>query len=109
MTDSTAPVSAIEKEFGVPIPGAILPEDQWAKTALKKVPEGLLNWAELFGRVAPVLIDVGCGHGDKLKLASQLGWQARGIELDASAVQAAQAQGVLPPLLPKERRDGLGA
>ena len=63
MTDSSAPVSSIEKEFGVPIPGAILPEDQWAKTALKKVPEGLLNWAELFGRVAPVLIDVGCGNG----------------------------------------------
>ncbi|QTN30419.1 hypothetical protein HZ993_12040 [Rhodoferax sp. AJA081-3] len=41
-----------------------------------------------------LLIDVGCGNGDKLKLASQLGWQAQGIELDASAVQAAQAQGL---------------
>lgn len=63
MTDPSTPVSSIEKEFGVPIPGAILPEQQWAKTALKKVPEGHLNWAELFGRVAPVVIDIGCGNG----------------------------------------------
>ncbi|MES2949237.1 MAG: class I SAM-dependent methyltransferase [Pseudomonadota bacterium] len=41
-----------------------------------------------------LLIDVGCGNGDKLKLAAQLGWQARGIELDASAVKAAQSQGL---------------
>lgn len=40
------------------------------------------------------LIDVGCGNGDTVKLAGQLGWQALGIELDAAAVQAAQAQGL---------------
>ena len=63
MTEPSAPVSSIEKEFGVPIPGAILPEEHWAKTALKKVPEGRLCWKDLFGRIAPVVIDVGCGNG----------------------------------------------
>nr|WP_295772467.1 methyltransferase domain-containing protein [Rhodoferax sp.] len=54
-------------------------------------PFGLRQWAQL---PKGLLIDVGCGNGDKLKLATQLGWQARGIELDASAVLAAQAQGL---------------
>lgn len=53
----------IEREFGVPIPGPILPPEQWAKTALKKVPDGLLNWESLFGRQAPIVIDIGCGNG----------------------------------------------
>ena len=53
----------IELEFGVPIPGRILPPEQWAKTALKKVPLGLLDWQALFGRRAPVVIDIGCGNG----------------------------------------------
>ncbi len=54
---------SIEKEFGVPIPGPILPADQWAKTALKKVPEGPIDWQQLFGRQAPIVIDIGCGNG----------------------------------------------
>jgi tRNA (guanine-N7-)-methyltransferase len=54
----------IEREFGVAIPGEILDPSQWAQTALKKMPEeGRLNWAELFGRVAPVVLDLGCGNG----------------------------------------------
>ncbi len=53
----------IEREFGVPIPGEIRPADQWARTALKKLPAGKLNWQELFGRQAPVVIDLGCGNG----------------------------------------------
>jgi tRNA (guanine-N7-)-methyltransferase len=52
-----------ESEFGIPIPGRILPPEQWAKTALKKLPEGLWNWDELFGRSAPIVIDLGCGNG----------------------------------------------
>ncbi|GEM_PF-108245 len=63
MTDRPSASSPVEKEFGVPIPGLILPTEQWAKTALKKVPEGLLDWPQLFGRNAPVVIDVGCGNG----------------------------------------------
>ena len=53
----------IELEFGVPIPGRIVPPEQWAKTALKKVPPGLMDWEALFGRRAPVVIDIGCGNG----------------------------------------------
>jgi 2-polyprenyl-3-methyl-5-hydroxy-6-metoxy-1,4-benzoquinol methylase len=41
-----------------------------------------------------LLIDVGCGNGDKLRLAQQLGWRCLGIEMDAAAVQAAVAQGL---------------
>jgi 2-polyprenyl-3-methyl-5-hydroxy-6-metoxy-1,4-benzoquinol methylase len=54
-------------------------------------PFGLRQMAEL---PKGLLLDVGCGNGDKLRLAQQLGWDARGIEMDAAAVQAAQAQGL---------------
>jgi tRNA (guanine-N7-)-methyltransferase len=54
----------IEREFGVPFPGNILDPSQWTQTALKKYPEnGRLNWKELFGRDAPVVLDLGCGNG----------------------------------------------
>lgn len=60
MTDP-APV---EREFGVPFPGRVLPPDKWTQTALKAMPtEGRLNWRELFGREAPVVLDLGCGNG----------------------------------------------
>lgn len=60
-----------EREFGVPIPGQILPPEQWAKTALKKVPEGIIDWKTLFGREAPLVLDIGCGNG-RYTLASAL-------------------------------------
>ncbi len=54
----------IEYELGVPIPGVILPEAQWVKTGIKRLPEtGPLDWASIFGRVAPVVLDLGCGNG----------------------------------------------
>src|SRR5260370_29116601 len=53
----------IEREFGVPIAGEILPPEKWTKTALKDIPEGPLNWQELFGRQAPVVLDLCCGNG----------------------------------------------
>lgn len=40
------------------------------------------------------LIDVGCGGGNTLELARQLGWQAMGVELDTAAVSVAQARGL---------------
>jgi 2-polyprenyl-3-methyl-5-hydroxy-6-metoxy-1,4-benzoquinol methylase len=66
----------------------------WAVAWLKPYiaePFGLLQWVR-----APngLLIDVGCGNGEKLKLAAQLGWQTLGIEMDAPAVHAAQAKGL---------------
>ena len=54
----------IEQEFGVAIPGRILPESEWARTALKRLPApGPLDWEAIFGRVAPLVLDVGCGNG----------------------------------------------
>ena len=52
-----------DREFGVPFPGRVLEQSQWTQTALKSMPEGLLNWRELFGRDAPVVLDLGCGNG----------------------------------------------
>jgi tRNA (guanine-N7-)-methyltransferase len=55
---------AIEREFGVPVAGEILPPERWTQTALKRLPaEGPLDWAALFGRSAPVVLDLGCGNG----------------------------------------------
>lgn len=54
----------IEREFGVPIAGEILDPSQWTQTALKRLPEqGRLSWEPLFGRQAPVVLDLGCGNG----------------------------------------------
>ncbi len=54
----------IEEEFGVPIPGEILPEERWARTAIKRMPPpGPLDWAAIFERVAPVVLELGCGNG----------------------------------------------
>lgn len=53
----------IEREFGVPIAGEILDEALWSRTALKRLPAGVLDWTGLFGRTAPVVLDLGCGNG----------------------------------------------
>jgi tRNA (guanine-N7-)-methyltransferase len=53
----------IDDEFGVPFPGKVLDPSQWTQTALKAMPEGHLDWPALFGRSAPVVIDLGCGNG----------------------------------------------
>ncbi len=53
-----------EEEFGVPIPGEILIKELWARTALKRLPpEGPLDWKAIFGRIAPVVLELGCGNG----------------------------------------------
>src|SRR5262249_22559289 len=54
----------IEREFGVPIAGDIVDRRLWTQTALKKLPAGgSLDWASLFGRQAPMILDLGCGNG----------------------------------------------
>lgn len=61
-----------ETEFGVPIPGRILPADQWVKTGIKRLPDsGPLDWEMIFGRKAPVVLDLGCGNG-RFTLGSSL-------------------------------------
>ena len=55
---------SVESEFGVPIPGEILPSEHWTKTGLKKLPPtGPLDMPALFGRCAPLVLDIGCGNG----------------------------------------------
>jgi tRNA (guanine-N7-)-methyltransferase len=62
----------VEREFGVPIPGRILPEADWARTAIKRLPPpGPLDFAAIFGRTAPLVLDLGCGNG-RFTLASAL-------------------------------------
>ena len=54
----------IEREFGVPTAGEILDPSLWTQTALKRLPaEGLLDFKSLFGREAPLIVDLGCGNG----------------------------------------------
>jgi len=54
----------IEYEMGIPIPGVILAKELWVQTAIKKLPEsGQLDFAAIFGRLAPIAIDIGCGNG----------------------------------------------
>jgi tRNA (guanine-N7-)-methyltransferase len=65
----------VEYEFGVPFPGEVQPPELWTQTALKKLPtSGRLNWAELSGRAAPMVLDLGCGNGRAL---IQSAWQRR--------------------------------
>lgn len=52
-----------DREFGVPVPGEILSPEFWSNTALKRIPDGHLNWPEIFGRDAPIVLDLGCGNG----------------------------------------------
>ncbi len=55
---------SIEYEHGVAIPGQILPQSEWAKSAVKRLPEaGPLDWPAIFGRTAPIVLDLGCGNG----------------------------------------------
>src|ERR1043165_7097293 len=63
----------VEREFGVPIAGQVLDPSRWARTALKKLPaEGPLDVAALFGRAAPLIVDLGCGNG-RFLLGSAVG------------------------------------
>lgn len=57
------PRRQIEREFGVPVPGEIVDPEEWTNTAIKKLPPaGPLDFAEIFGRAAPVMLDIGCGN-----------------------------------------------
>lgn len=53
----------IEREFGVPVAGEILDPALWTQTALRKLPDGVLDLPQLFGRDVPVILDLGCGNG----------------------------------------------
>ena len=64
MKPDKPPKRHIEREFGVPVAGEILDPTRWTQTALKKLPaDGPLDLAALFGRTAPLVVDIGCGNG----------------------------------------------
>jgi tRNA (guanine-N7-)-methyltransferase len=53
-----------DEDYGVPIPGLVLPPEQWAHAAIKRLPPpGYLDWRAIFGREAPIVLDLGCGNG----------------------------------------------
>ncbi len=58
-----SPRRPVEREFGIPFPGELLPNDRWTKTALKRLPEGNLDTPALFGRQVPLVVELGCGNG----------------------------------------------
>jgi len=61
-----------DEDYGVPIPGTVLPQDQWAHTAIKRLPPpGFIDWKSIFGRDAPLVLDLGCGNG-RFVIASAL-------------------------------------
>jgi tRNA (guanine-N7-)-methyltransferase len=50
----------------------VLPPDHWARTAIKRLPPpGPLDWTAIFGREAPLVLDLGCGNG-RFVIASAL-------------------------------------
>lgn len=64
--DNRAPIGegTIEREFGVPIPGQVVAKESWTQTALKKLPDsGQVDTEAIFGRLAPLVVDIGCGNG----------------------------------------------
>jgi tRNA (guanine-N7-)-methyltransferase len=63
MTQSQHQPGDVEREFGVAFPGRVVEQSKWTQTALKAMPDGLLDWNTLFGRDAPVVLDLGCGNG----------------------------------------------
>ncbi|MEY3174240.1 MAG: tRNA ((7)-)-methyltransferase [Planctomycetota bacterium] len=76
----------VEFEFNVPIPGVILPQEQWARTALKHVPQGHLDWKTIFGREAPVILDIGCGNGRSLLHLATTHPEYNGLGIDVLPV-----------------------
>ena len=54
--------SETDQDCGVDLPGRVLPEGEWTSTAL--LDDGQpFDWERCFGRVAPRVVDVGCGTG----------------------------------------------
>lgn len=41
-----------------------------------------------------ILLEVGCGSGEMLKLMKELGWQVKGVDFDPSAVENARRKGL---------------
>ncbi|GAC1333945.1 MAG: hypothetical protein NVSMB14_00930 [Isosphaeraceae bacterium] len=56
-------VGEVEYEFGAAIPGRIVAPESWTRTGLKRLPAPPLVWRDVFGRDAPIVVELGCGNG----------------------------------------------
>lgn len=52
-----------EMDWGVPLPGDFVAHEKRVDTHLKRLPLGKLDAKSLFGRTAPLVVDLGCGNG----------------------------------------------
>ena len=62
----------------------LLPQKRWVDEGVRHLPTT--------GKPG-VLVDIGCGNGQYLRTAMQLGWEAWGVDLDPLAVEAAKKTG----------------
>ncbi len=85
-----------EMEMGVPIPGIILPREEWTQTGMKRLPEaGPLCSSTIFGRSAPIAVDIGCGNG-RYAIGSALArpdWDHFAIDLLPAVIRYATRRG----------------
>jgi 2-polyprenyl-3-methyl-5-hydroxy-6-metoxy-1,4-benzoquinol methylase len=60
----------------------------------REIDFSLRSLPPLAGLASRKLLDVGSGNGDFLKTASDIGWDAMGVESDATAARQAQSRGL---------------
>jgi tRNA (guanine-N7-)-methyltransferase len=86
----------IEYEMGIPIPGEILTKDRWVQTAWKKLPEsGRIELSNLFGRTAPLAVELGCGNA-RFTISSAVrrpDWDHIAIDILAAVIRYATRRG----------------
>ncbi|MGQ0614217.1 MAG: tRNA (guanine(46)-N(7))-methyltransferase TrmB [Planctomycetaceae bacterium] len=81
-----------DSRHGVPFPGRKLPRERWTRTRIGLGAKGeLLDWAAVFGREAPKVVDLGCGNGRYLigSAVARPGFDHVGVELVPPAVKFA--------------------
>lgn len=69
--DKPLPPGTVEIELGIAVPGVTVPPERWTVSALKEWPaEGPVDFESVFGRRAPLVLDLGCGNGRSVLLSA---------------------------------------